>query len=79
MATVRPDLSSVLWDVDPLDVDEQRHARFLIRRILAEGRPEQVAWMLARYGRPLVLETLRTDRALTRRVSGAWLNLLGES
>jgi hypothetical protein len=78
MVTVRPDLSSILWDVDPLSVDEQRHAGFLIRRVLTEGRPEQVAWMFARYGRPRVLESLHTDRALPRRVSGAWLNLLGE-
>lgn len=73
----RPDLASVLWDVDPEGVDEKRHARFLIRRILEAGQPEQVVWLFRRYPRALIVDVIMTDRALSPRVAGAWRNILG--
>jgi excisionase family DNA binding protein len=72
----RPDLSSVLWDVDVSAVDEDANSRFLIRRILEAGRPEQVRWMLGRYSLALVLDVAENDAALPRRVGEAWAELL---
>lgn len=73
----RPDLSSVLWDVDPGSVDEERHSRFLVERILEEGNDEQVAWLLRRYPRWRIAEVARTSRRLSRRSAAAWSVLLG--
>ena len=72
----RPDLTPILWDVDPDRIDEARDADFLIVRILTAGRPEHVAWMFRRYPRPRVERIVTTDRRLPERVAEAWRNLL---
>lgn len=75
-APLRPDLSSVLWDVDPGRVDEDAHARFLIERILEAGDDAQVRWMLARYPREQVARVAGTSRGLSRKSARAWQTLL---
>lgn len=72
----RPDLSSVIWDVDLSQLDEERHADFIIRRVLEAGRPDQVAWLFLRYGDDRIGETLDRSRGMSPRVSGAWQELL---
>ena len=75
--TARPDLASVLWDIPPGAIDEDRHARLVIRRILTAGRPEQVAWLFRRYPRQAIIDAVLSDRAIPGRVAGAWRNILG--
>lgn len=72
----RPDLSSVLWDIDGSMIDETKHRRLLIRRILEAGRPDQVAWLLRRYSRKDISDVLNSDRGLSRRTASAWRVLL---
>lgn len=73
----RPDLSSVIWDVDLSTLDEERHAGFIIRRVLEAGRPAQVAWLFRRYGEARLAQAVARDRALPHRVAAAWSELLG--
>ncbi|MHB0980026.1 MAG: helix-turn-helix transcriptional regulator [Thermoleophilia bacterium] len=75
-ASKRPNLSSILWDVDPDRIDEARDADFLILRILTAGRPEHVAWMFRRYPHARVERIITADRRLPKRVAAAWRNLL---
>ena len=75
----RADLSSLLWDVDPADIDEERHARFLIERILDEGSDDQVAWMFGRYPSALIRDVLATSRRLSKKSASAWSTLIGEA
>jgi len=75
-SAARPDLSSVLWDVDPGALDEVASARFIIRRVLEAGRPAQVAWLFHRYPLELIADVVHNDRALPRPVASAWSNLL---
>ncbi len=72
----RPDLSSVLWDVDRDGIDEDKYARFITRRILEAGRPDQVKWMFRRYPETLIADVAEHDRALPHRVAVAWSELL---
>lgn len=75
-AAVRPDLSSVIWDVDLSAIDEDRNADFIIRRVLSAGRPDQVAWLFRRYGEPRIARAVELDRAVPRPLRVAWLELL---
>jgi excisionase family DNA binding protein len=75
-AVSRPDLSSVIWDIDLLILDEERNAGFIIRRVLEAGRPEQVAWLFRRYGERRIAEVAARERALPTRVASAWAELL---
>jgi excisionase family DNA binding protein len=70
------DLAPLLWDVDATQVDPDRHASFLIGRILTAGRPEHVAWMFRRYPREQIDQVVLADRRLPRDVSAAWRALL---
>ena len=49
----RPDLSSVLWDVDIASIDEEAHSRFIIRRIRKKLQVPHVLGNHVRKGRPL--------------------------
>lgn len=73
---VRPDLSSVIWDVDLTRLDEDRNADFIIRRVLEAGRPDQVAWLFRRYQEQRIARVAEQDRALPPRVQTAWSELL---
>ncbi len=75
-AVARPDLSSVIWDVDLSKLDEGRNAGFIIRRVLEAGRPDQVAWLFRRYGESRIGDVAARDRALAADVASAWTVLL---
>ena len=72
----RPDLSSVIWDVDLSTLDEEHHADFIMRRVLEAGRPEQVSWLFRRYGEPRILTLLERDRSMPHKDREAWTTLL---
>ena len=40
---------SLFWDVDPKTIDPQKHARYVIERILDLGDDEEVSWMRQYY------------------------------
>jgi hypothetical protein len=40
----------LFWEVDPREIDVERHAEYVIARIVERGRMEDVDWMLATYG-----------------------------
>ncbi len=75
-ASARPDLSSVIWDVDLSTLDEDRNADFIIRRVLEAGRPAQVAWLFRRYGERRIAEVAEHSRSLPAPVAAAWTELL---
>jgi excisionase family DNA binding protein len=72
----RPDLSSVIWDVDLSTLDEERNADFIIRRVLEAGRPAQVAWLFRRYGERRIADVTERGRALPASVAIPWAELL---
>jgi len=75
-APARPDLSSVIWDVDLSTLDEEHNADFIIRRVLEAGRPEQVAWLFRRYGEARIEQVARHERGLSHPAAVAWRELL---
>jgi excisionase family DNA binding protein len=75
-SAARPDLASVLWDVDPAALDEEASARFIIRRVLEAGRPAQVAWLFRRDPRAHIGDVAQCDRGLPHAVASAWSTLL---
>jgi len=40
----------LFWEVDPWEIDVERHADYVIARIVERGRMEDVDWVLATYG-----------------------------
>ncbi len=71
-----PDLSSILWDLDPAAIDFDVHARLIIERILEAGRPAQVRWMFQQYTLEHILNVAERSRSLSHRAAVAWSTLI---
>lgn len=72
----RPDLSSVMWDVDSATLDEERNAGFIIRRVLEARRPDHVSWLFRRYSEARIERVAQSERGLPHEVAVAWRVLL---
>jgi len=54
---------SLFWDVDPETIDEEKHARYIIERILDLGDTKEVSWMFKRYPRERIATVLDLPRS----------------
>lgn len=54
----------LFWDVRPEDIDDEKHRRFVIRRVLERGSLVDLRRMVARYSMATVLEEVRQMRSL---------------
>ena len=57
-----PRRPSLFWDVDPKTIDPQKHARYVIERILEFGRDKEVRWLVRYYPARLIKNVLREKR-----------------
>lgn len=56
--------TSLFWDVNPKTIDLQKHARYVIERILEFGNESEVRWMLNHYSHRQVRRTLDAPRGV---------------
>ena len=63
---------SLFWDVDPSTIDVQKHARYIIERILDFGNDQEVRWMAQEYPASLIHDTLVTSRVLHDKSKTLW-------
>jgi len=62
----------LFWDTDPSALDEDRHATWILERILERGTLAQWREARDRYGRDRLLRALQSSRRISRK-SAAWL------
>lgn len=67
---------SLFWDIDPSTLDEQRHARYIIERILDFGTDEEVRWMYGAYPHALIRNVVEHSRVLQAPTKRLWETLL---
>ena len=60
---VIPFRQSLFWDVDPKTIDPEKHAVYIIERMLEFGRPEELRWLFSRYPKATIREVLKRPRA----------------
>lgn len=65
----RPEL---FWDVDPDTIDPQKHAVFIIERILELGDIPEVKWVTRYYPARLIKSTLRSSRVISDKSKALW-------
>ncbi|MEK7509554.1 MAG: hypothetical protein AAB605_02465 [Patescibacteria group bacterium] len=63
---------ALFWDVDHATLDEEQHADFIIRRVLARGDIDDVRWAFSRYGNERVAAAARTARDFDARTAHFW-------
>lgn len=71
-----PRRSSLFWDVDPQTVDPQKHARYIIERILEFGRDDEIRWLVHCYPPDLIRETLKRSRGVLHEKTKALWELI---
>lgn len=67
---------SLFWDVDPQTIDAEKHARYIIERVLDFGTLEEVTWLFARYPRETIADTLKKERSTVNPKSRALWDLV---
>lgn len=67
---------SLFWDVDPSTIDPEKHARYIIERILQFGDQREISWMFSYYPRDTVANVLRLERSQVDRKSRALWDLI---
>ena len=53
---------ALFWDTDPTKIDPQKHARYIIERILELGDPDDVAWVFRRYSKDDIKKVMDLPR-----------------
>ncbi len=56
---------SLFWDVDPKTIDEKKHARYIIERILDFGNDIEVRWVWHQYPKSLLRSVVKNSRGMT--------------
>lgn len=70
----------LFWEVDPSQIDLDRHAEYVLVRVLERGRLDDVRWLLHQYGveRIRALFRSRAHPELSVRTTQFWRTFLGE-
>lgn len=63
---------TLFWDVNPKTIDPQRHARYVIERILDFGNDREVRWMARYYSPRRIRDTVRHSRVLDPKSRSLW-------
>lgn len=63
---------SLFWDVNPEDIDEEKHAIYIIERIMDFGNDAEVRWMWGRYPRELMHRISEKSRVLRGETRSLW-------
>ncbi|MFA4873637.1 MAG: hypothetical protein WC659_06975 [Patescibacteria group bacterium] len=61
---VMPFRRSLFWDVDPKTIDPEKHAEYIIERVLDFGELEEVRWLAHHYSKRLIRKTLKESRVI---------------
>lgn len=68
---------SLFWDVDQKKLDSEKHARYIIERILEFGNDKEVKWLFRHYSRDLIGDTIRRSRGvLHEKTKALWTLVL---
>lgn len=63
---------NLFWDTEVDKIDIQKHARFVIERVLQYGDEEDFRWALDMYGRDALGDAVRTSKVLDRKSRSFW-------
>ena len=53
---------SLFWDTNPKNIDPQKHARYIIERVLEFGRLDEIGWVFRQYPRHVIKEVIKLPR-----------------
>src|SRR3989338_10403853 len=63
---------TLFWDVDPRTIDSDKHARYIIARILDFGNDHEVKWMWHQYPKRTIRSVVERSRGLHPQTRALW-------
>lgn len=63
------------WEVEPEKIDVEERAKYVVERILEWGRVEDVKWLIAEYGLPVIKDILTKSRQMPIKQANFWANI----
>lgn len=63
---------TLFWDVDPKNIDQKKHARYIIERIMDFGNDKEVRWMWQEYPKKLLADVSKKSRVLRPESKSLW-------
>lgn len=67
---------ALFWDVNPRKIDAEKHARYIIERILEFGKDEEVQWLFHYYSSLRIKQALEQSRGVLHDKSKALWSLV---
>lgn len=62
----------LFWDVDLATIDEDKHRRYIIERILDFGNDDEVRWMWQRYSHNQIRDVVQSSRVVRSVTRPLW-------
>lgn len=63
---------ALFWDVDPNTIELEKHAPFVVDRVLALGDLDDIAWVRTTYGDAVLKERVLQSRTLDAKSRSFW-------
>lgn len=63
---------SLFWDVNPKNIDLERHARYVIERVLDFGNDDEVRWLWHTYSKRKIHNVVQKSRVLHAKSKALW-------
>lgn len=70
---------SLFWDVNPKTIDPNKHAFYIIERIMDFGTDDEVRWMWYYYPHSLLRKVLKKSRVIHAPTRSLWSLLLAKT
>jgi len=67
---------SLFWDVDPTQLENDRHATFIIERTLERGGVEAIRDLFQLYGTARIVAVICSSRRISRKTALFWKSYL---
>ena len=65
-------VKNLLWDVDPKQLDEKKHANFLIARIADKGGFKEIVWLKKKFGIKKIRQVVKNSRNVSAKTKNFW-------
>ncbi len=71
-----PRRAALFWDVDPKTIDQKKHAKYVIERILDVGNERELRWLMRRYSQRQIRSVTAASRGVLHNKSKALWSLV---
>ncbi len=69
---------ALFWDTDPKKLDVQKHAKYIIERIMDFGNDDEVRWMRQQYSKQLLAQVCQKSKELHTSSRNLWTLLTSQ-